>query len=119
MIFSFIGFSIALIAFGISALKYPNLIFVFIILLVMLGFSLSTFIVTNNTVLQLQVDDAYRGRVLSMLFLGFGLTSLGSFVMGWLAESLSAPVAYISTGGILLLLSIFLIYFTKEHKMHA
>ena len=118
MIFSFVGFGLLLVLFGTAALLLPNYIFIFVLLLIMLGFSLSTFNVTNNTILQLQVNDAYRGRVLSTLFLGFGLTSLGSFVIGWLAEYLSAPAAYIVIGVVLLLLSGFLVYFTKGQEMH-
>ena len=119
MIFSFIGFGVLLVLFGTAALFLPHYIGIYVALLIMLGFTLSTFNVTNNTILQLQVSDAYRGRVLSTLFLGFGLTSLGSFVMGWLAEYLSAPAAYIIIGSLILFLSIFFVYYTKEYKMHA
>ena len=119
MIYSFIGFSILLIAFGTAALYFSNYLFLFFIMLVMIGFTFSTFNATNNTILQLQVDDMHRGRVLSTLFLGFGLTSLGSFFIGWVAEMFNAPIAYIIIGSLLLSLSIFLVYRTREHKMHA
>ena len=119
MISSFIGFGLILVLFGTAALFLSHYLIIFVALLVMLGFSLATFNVTNNTILQLQVDDMYRGRVLSTLFLGFGLTSLGSFVIGWIAEYLNAAVAYIIIGSLLLVLSGFLVYFTKEHKMHG
>ena len=119
MIFSFIGFALLLLLFGIFALFLAGYIFIFVLLLILLGFSMATFNVANNTILQIQVSNEYRGRVLSTLFLGFGLTSLGNFVMGWLAEYLSAPIAYIIIGSLLLLLSVFLVYFTREHKMHA
>lgn len=119
MILSFIGFAILLVLFGIAAILATDYLALFFLLLVMIGFSFSTFNATNNTILQLLVDEVYRGRVLSTLFLGFGLTSLGSFVVGWLAEVSSAPIAYIAIGGLLLCLSGFLVYFTREHKMHA
>jgi len=118
MIFSFVGFGLLLVVFGTAAIFLSGYTILFAMLLVMIGFTFSTFNATNNTILQLMVDDAYRGRVLSTLFLGFGLTSLGSFVIGWIAEVFSAPVAYIAIGSSLLLLSIFLVYFTREHKMH-
>ena len=119
MMLSFIGFGILLVIFGIAAIFLSRYVAIFAILLVAIGFSFSTFSATNNTVLQLMVDDAYRGRVLSALFLGFGLTSLGSFAIGWIAEISSAPAAYIAIGSLLLFLSIFLVYLTREHKMHA
>ena len=119
MILSFIGFGFLLVFFGTAAIYFSNYLFIFVILLVMLGFSFSTFNATNNTILQLMADDLYRGRVLSTLFLGFGLTSLGNFIIGWVAEVFSAPTAYIMLGSTLLVLSVFLVYFTREHKMHA
>ena len=119
MIFSFVSFGILLVIFGAAAVFISKYIFVFAVLLVMIGFSFSTFNATNNTILQLVVDDRYRGRVLSTLFLGFGLTSLGSFIIGWIAELLNAAVAYIIIGSLILFLSGFLIYFTREHQMHA
>ena len=118
MIFSFIGFGLVLILFGASALYLSKYLILFVIFLILLGFCFSTFNATNNTILQLQVDDIHRGRVLSTLFLGFGLTSLGSFIIGWVAEVLSAPIAYIIIGSTLLVLSGFFIYYIKEHKMH-
>lgn len=119
MIFSFIGFGLFLVLFGAAALFLSDYLVLFMMLLVLIGFSLSTFNVTNNTILQMQVDDAYRGRVLSTIFLGFGLTSIGSFIIGWLAEYLSAAVAYIIIGSLILFLSAFLVYFTKEHQLHT
>lgn len=114
MTLSFISFGLSLAFFGIAAWLFPHYLIIFILLLIMLGFCMATFNVTNNTILQLQVSGEYRGRVLSTLFLGFGLTSLGSFIIGWLAESLGAHVAYIIMGSALLLLSGFLVYFTRE-----
>lgn len=119
MISSFIGFGILLVLFGTAAIFFSHYLFIFVLLLALLGFSFSTFNVTNNTILQLQVDDIHRGRVLSTLFLGFGLASVGNFIIGGLAEILSAPVAYIIIGALLLLLSVLLVYYTREHQLHA
>ncbi len=118
MILSFIGFGLTLVLFGAAAFLMPHYTIIFILLLIMLGFCMATFNTTNNTILQMQVSDAYRGRVLSTLFLGFGLTSLGSFIVGWIAELSGAHIAYIITGSMILGLSIFLVYCTKEHRMH-
>ncbi len=119
MVLSFTGFGIFMVLFGVAALYLSNYIILFAILLVLIGFSISTFNVTNNTTLQLLVDDTYRGRVLSTIFLGFGLTSLGSFVIGWLAEYLSAAVAYIIIGSVMLALSLVLVYSIRKHKLHV
>ena len=114
MIFSFISFGFLLVLFGAAASFLSHYPAIFFLLLILIGFSMATFNVTNNTILQMQVKDDYRGRVLSTLFLGFGLTSLGSFIVGWLAELLGAHVAYIIIGSTILLLSIFLFYNLKK-----
>ncbi len=41
----------------------------------------------SNTLLQYYVEDAYRGRVMSIYMMEFGLTSFGAFVAGVMAES--------------------------------
>jgi len=45
---------------------------------------------SNNTILQLTVDDAYRGRVLSSLFMTRGLTPMGTATMA-LLSSVAGP----------------------------
>jgi len=47
----------------------------------------------NNTLLQLNVPDSYRGRVLSMLFINRGMVPLGTAFAGFLAEHFGAPLA--------------------------
>ncbi len=115
--YAFICFGSLLILFGVAAL-FTNYIFLFILLLVLIGFSLTTFYISNNTSIQLLVEDKYRGRVVSTIFLGLGLTSVGNFFIGTLAELFSAPVAYIIIGSILFLASLFFMYLTRESVFH-
>jgi MFS family permease len=59
----------------------------------------------NNTVgatlLQTHTDPEYLGRVMSIMSMSFGLSSLGAFFAGILAESISAPWAI---GGLAMML---------------
>ena len=59
----------------------------------------------NNTVgatlLQTHTDPEYLGRVMSIMSMSFGLSSLGTFFAGILAESISAPWAI---GGLAMML---------------
>ncbi|MEK7340577.1 MAG: MFS transporter, partial [Verrucomicrobiota bacterium] len=118
MLLSFIGFGLMLVLFGAAASLTPDYTILFVLLLIMLGFFMATFNTTNNTILQMQVSSEYLGRVLSTLFLGFGLTSLGSFVAGWIAELFGAHVTYIIAGSTILASSVFLVHYTKERRMH-
>jgi len=115
--YAFICFGAFLIIFGVAAL-FTNYIFLFILLLILIGFSLTTFYISNNTSIQLLVEDKYRGRVVSTIFLGLGLTSIGNFFIGTLAELFSAPIAYIVIGSILLLASLFFMYLTRDKVFH-
>jgi MFS family permease len=59
-----------------------------------LGFSIVMFFVNINTLIQDQVPDEYRGRVLSLYTLTFmGLSPIGSLVLGALANQIGTPPA--------------------------
>jgi MFS family permease len=53
----------------------------------------STFNTVNNTVIQVLIPDAVRGRVMSLLMMTFGLTPLGTLPVSAAAEAWGAPVA--------------------------
>ncbi len=53
---------------------------------------------TNNTILQVITPDEYRGRVMSIYMLDFGLTPLGSFMAGAMAQVFGAPMAVLVAG---------------------
>ncbi|MGH2520908.1 MAG: MFS transporter [Anaerolineales bacterium] len=61
------------------------------------GWSMVTHLATTNTLLQLQVPDALRGRVMSAyLWAVVGMAPLGSLLLGSLAEAWGAPRAILS-----------------------
>ena len=74
------GFGIALILFALS----PN-IYVAIPVLFVAGAMHIAYNASNNTILQLTVEDAYRGRVLASLFMTRGLMPMGTAAMALLA----------------------------------
>jgi MFS family permease len=59
---------------------------------------------TGNTLLQEYTEPEYMGRVMSIMMLNFGLSGLGSFFAGILAEMVSAPWAI---GGLAMVLIVF------------
>lgn len=69
-------------------------------LLYLAGLFGAMFMAGNNALLQLQVDDRVRGRVMSAYLLNMGLMPLGALPMGLLAGSFGAPVA-VATGAII------------------
>lgn len=82
---------------GIAAV--PTLA-VTVVLLVPLGAGVMAFLVTANSLLQLQLDERMRGRVMSLYALVLmGSTPVGGPAMGWLAEAFG-PEATLAVGGL-------------------
>ena len=65
------------------------------LLLFTMGASGIVFMASCNTTLQLGAPDSLRGRVMSLYsFVFVGVTPIGSFTMGWIAEHAGVSVAY-------------------------
>ncbi len=70
----------------------------------LLGFSATTLVASVNTLLQMQVPNQLRGRVMSLFAVLFvGVTSLGSMVAGVVAEHFGIAVAVTAAGACSLL----------------
>lgn len=68
--------------------------------LVVIGFSQILFMASCNTTLQLTVPDELRGRLMGLYALVFaGVTPIGSFLVGSIAETLGVPAACAAGGG--------------------
>jgi len=65
----------------------------------------------GNTLLQYYVEDEYRGRVMSIYLMQFGLTSFGTFAAGLIAESMGVQWAVGGFAMVLVLLSILALAF--------
>jgi len=58
------------------------------------GFGLILYISSTNTLIQLTVEDRFRGRVMSLYTLSFlGTTPFGALVAGGVAQRFGAPIA--------------------------
>jgi MFS family permease len=57
------------------------------------GWTSAVFLSLNQTTVQLRVDDAVRGRVLSIYLLTWGMLPLGQLAVGALANQVGAPLA--------------------------
>jgi MFS family permease len=77
MLMGLAGFGGFLVVFAVA----PSMYFA-IPALVAAGFSNQTYQTSNNTLVQINVDEEYRGRVLSTLFLQRGMVPLGTMIAG-------------------------------------
>ncbi len=65
-----------------------------IILMGLYGFSLILQFITVNTLIQDEVPDQFRGRVLSLYTLTFfGIAPFGALALGFLAQTIGTPLA--------------------------
>ncbi len=99
MLGGIVVFGLALVLFSFSRWLVPSLILLFIA-----GAANVYYNATNNALIQTSVEDDYRGRVLSMLFINRGLVPLGTALTGFLAEYFGAPVALGSMSAMLIVL---------------
>jgi len=88
MLKGLIFFGLSLFFFSFSRYLPLSLLFLFLA-----GAGNVSYNSINNTLLQLNVPDSYRGRVLSMLFINRGMVPLGTAFAGFLAEHFGAPLA--------------------------
>tara|TARA_B100000745_G_C19909873_1_gene305265 strand:- start:163 stop:597 length:435 start_codon:yes stop_codon:yes gene_type:complete len=58
----------------------------------------------GNSLIQYYVDDAYRGRVMSLMMMEFGLTSFGVFAAGVMTDIIGVQW---SVGGLAIILTVF------------
>jgi MFS family permease len=94
-------FGVFLILFASSTYFYLSLF-----LLVGVGAASAGYLASNNTLLQLNVDDMVRGRVMSMYMMTIGLFPIGVLPAAALAEAMGIPFAVGLGGGILVLFTL-------------
>lgn len=69
--------------------------------LVVAGFGIVSTVSASNVLIQSLVDDAYRGRVMSLFIMAFlGVTPLGNLALGALAEHYGVSVALFIGGAV-------------------
>jgi MFS family permease len=84
-----IGFGAFVLALALA----PSLVWAAIAIVPMGGLSIA-FIATANSTIQLRVDSAMRGRVMSLYAIGFlGTAPLGAPLVGWISQVASPRVA--------------------------
>ncbi len=97
---------LALAGFSFSSSWYYSLA-----LIVFFGLGQAGGMALANTLIQHYVDDKYRGRVMSILLMQWGLMSFSTFIAGLLAEGLGVQWAIGGFGTVLVLVSVMALVF--------
>lgn len=96
-----IGLSVA--GVGMLGFAWSRVMPVSLAMGLLAGFGLILYVATTNTLLQITVEDRYRGRVMSLYTLMFiGVSPLGALTAGWVAQRWNAPIATSLCGVVLL-----------------
>lgn len=85
LLISAVILGIALVGFSFSEIWWLSLV-----IIVFVGMGQAGRMALGNTLVQYYVDPQYRGRVMSIYVMEFGLTSFGSFGAGILADAVGA-----------------------------
>jgi MFS family permease len=91
---SVLGFGAALIAFSTSRSFLLS-----VLMMLPMGFTLMVEMASSNTLIQMMIPDALRGRVMSIYSMMFmGMAPIGALIAGTLAHKLGAPLT-VALGG--------------------
>ncbi len=95
------------LSFGLMAFSISKFIYLSVLLLVIVGFSMIVVVASCNMVLQSMVDEDKRGRVMSFYVMAFtGAAPVGSLLAGAVSTIAGAPLAVFICGSACLLLAV-------------
>jgi len=105
-------FAVMLIAFALSSNVVLSLF-----LILFLGLATSTYATFNDTLVQTLVDERYRGRVLAVYTMLWGLTPIGGLEAGFIAGFIGVQGALVVNGLIVLAYVPILLRYTPVRKI--
>ena len=88
-----------------------------LVLLALVGAASNVCMVTNRTLLQLNCDPPYLGRLMSAYMMMFGLTQLGAMPVGAVADALGVPLVIAVQGA--LFAAVFVAVWALGRKIRA
>lgn len=91
-------------AAGLLALSFTRSLPIAFVLLTMVGMGNNAAMVANQTLVQVNCEDQYRGRVMSTYMMMWGLTPLGTIPAGALADHFGVPVVFAGQGALLMVI---------------
>jgi MFS family permease len=93
------------IVLGVALVLFANtqVFALVLVLLALVGATSNICMVTNRTLLQMNCDAPYLGRVMSAYMMMFGLTQLGTIPVGAFADRFGVPLVIAVLGGLFVL----------------
>jgi MFS family permease len=103
-----------ILGLALVGFSFSSSLFLSLVLMVVVGFGQTGRMTLGNTLVQYYVEDEYRGRVMSIYLMQFGLSSFGAFAVGILAESMGVQWAVGGFAMALVLLAILALVFVPR-----
>jgi len=107
------AFGIMQIVFGLS-----NSLIVSLVSILLLGLVFSTYGTMNDTLVQTNIDESYRGRIVAVQTMLWGLTPIGGLLAGYLATVFNVQWAVAINGALVLLYVPYLWFRTPVRHVH-
>ncbi|OGP66178.1 MAG: hypothetical protein A2170_04300 [Deltaproteobacteria bacterium RBG_13_53_10] len=103
---------ISLVLFSFSHWAVPSLL-----LMVIVGGMITTFMTINTALIQNHVTDAMRGRVMSLREIATGIGPAGSLIFGFIGEHTGVPIALGLLGTSCIAVSISLVFLLSKVRV--
>ena len=101
-------FAVTIFGFFLLMFSFANQLWVGLLLVIFLGVGQMSTMAGVNTFIQTHVVDEMRGRMMSFYSMAFfGMLPLGSFISGWVADKIGAPLTLTINGSLGLLIGAF------------
>lgn len=105
-----------LLGVGILAFSLSTNYLVTLPIMLIIGAGQTGRMALGQVLIQSYSEEQYRGRVMSVWFMEFGLVQFGTFIVGFLAEWFGAQIAIGGLAGLLVLAIAYLAVFGKRMK---
>lgn len=106
--------SLLLSALGVVFFSITDSFYIALIVFVPMGLGQAGRMALSNTLLQAYTEDAYRGRVMSVYMMEWGITMVGVFFISILAEGIGVQWAVGGCAGILVFVVIYYLLFASH-----
>jgi MFS family permease len=107
----------ALLGAGILAFSLSTNYWITLPIMILIGAGQSSRMALGQVLIQVYSQEQYRGRVMSVWFMEFGLVQLGTFVVGLLAEVLGPQLAIGGLAALLLIAMACVSLFTPRMRL--
>jgi MFS family permease len=108
MLVGMVSFGATICVFSLSSWFWLS-----VVLLLAVGASQQIYMASNNALIQTAVEEQYRGRVLSTLFLNRGMVPLGTMIAGVGTSIFGVQATLATMGGALLVIALLVMRFAR------